>query len=1059
MEKPCGAKPQLKAERRGALSAGQGDRKMNQSSARRDAWPTVSVIVLVYNSERYLGRCVDSLRCQSYRELEIILVDDASTDGSRPIMERYAQEDERIRIASHEVNRGLFQARLTGVAQATGEYIAFLDSDDHVSRDWYRLLVQCALEHDCDMVAGDFCYDYGKGDCQVATLDPFQIADWDLKGEDVFWEFMRQGGRMFSWHISVNKLYHRSLFAANEKALTAYSEEHGHMLMWEDVAFASALWSSAGHFMNVHGAFYYYVKDNPNSATAQAGDRKRGLQRADKYIRDVKGALELMRAQAQEWEARHHRSVQALYQGWLERAADTLYWDLTRIGGKGFEDKIRAEMDYRGEFQRPDEYFHHLQTPVSEQFRYWEDCVARITDPETEVVSFDVFDTLVQRPTLEPADLMEILSFEFNDRFGLKNVDFVAQRRNAEEQSRVIVRAKHPAYAEVTLDDIYDTLAQTTVIPEESLQWAKQREIELELELCRPRRAGKMLFELSQYARKKIVICSDMYLPQSVIEEILKRCGFTGYDHIFISSAYRETKADGTLYEEMKRTLHIANPKSVLHIGDNWQADTKKAEEHGFNTATFSCAADLLLNYNPGVYTGNAIVESVSRNKTNVDLRAYSHFFSLRCAMGLMAQHCFDKPFVHTHPDSDYNADPDRIGYMTLGPHLLALCAWMKRIARQEHIPKIHFVARDGYLPKQAFDLLNTDASVQTGYIRLSRKALMLADVQKPEELYMLTGKLNVLMTDSKKLLDYFDPIVPADQKVRAAEILQSHGLYMNHRFENLAEFNEAIKIFAEEIVDFGLLEGYHEKLRAYFSKIISPGDYIFDVGYSGRPESILSSVLGYPVGSLYIHTNTDLAMRRQRTAGCKSFSFYHHKPPVTGHIREHSLMELGPSTVGYAEKDGTFEPVLEEYKEDYCTTFITQRMQAAALAFVRDFRDTFGEYSEMMDIREDDFSSWFEGYIHFAKDFDTELFRCVSFEDDLGVGHDVSLTDVWQANMRAAYPWEAVGQDMGQLAGELSDLYLDGYFVKMYRKINKLFPKGGRKRELMKRIAGLFMH
>lgn len=318
-----------------------------------------------------------------------------------------------------------------------------------------------------------------------------------------------------------------------------------------------------------------------------------------------------------------------------------------------------------------------------------------------------------------------------------------------------------------------------------------------------------------------------------------------------------------------------------------------------------------------------------------------------------------------------------------------------------------------------------------------------------------LFEKLNILSTDCKKLLGYFEPIIPADKRGRAAEILKGCGLRLEHRFESLAEFNEAIKAFAENLLDFGLLKEYRAKLKAYFSKTVSPGDYIFDVGYSGRPESALTAVLGYPVGSLYIHTNNDMAMRRQRAAGCKSFCFYHHKPSVTGLVREHAMMELGPSTIGYAEKDETLEPVFEEYAEDYCTSLITQRLQSAALTFVRDFRDTFGQYGDMMDIREDDFSSWFEGYLLFAKDFDAELFRCVEFEDDFGLGHRFSVTDAWHAEMEATRPLESARQ----FAGELSDLYMDGYFVKMYRKINRLFPKGGRKREWMKRIAGLFMH
>lgn len=121
--------------------------------------PLVSVVVPVYNVEKYLERCVDSLLKQTYQNLEIILVDDGSTDGSLKIMEKYAQEDDRIHLVQHEKNRGLFQARITGSEAAHGKYIAFVDSDDYVSLDYYRLLVRQAQNTGADIVIGQTVFE------------------------------------------------------------------------------------------------------------------------------------------------------------------------------------------------------------------------------------------------------------------------------------------------------------------------------------------------------------------------------------------------------------------------------------------------------------------------------------------------------------------------------------------------------------------------------------------------------------------------------------------------------------------------------------------------------------------------------------------------------------------------------------------------------------------------------------------------------------------------------------------------------------------------------------
>jgi glycosyltransferase involved in cell wall biosynthesis len=99
----------------------------------------ISIIVPLYNSENYLRRCIDSLINQTYENLEIILVDDGSTDGSRKICNEYAKKDTRIKVI-HKINGGISDARNTGLKISSGEYIGFVDSDDYVDTDMYELL-------------------------------------------------------------------------------------------------------------------------------------------------------------------------------------------------------------------------------------------------------------------------------------------------------------------------------------------------------------------------------------------------------------------------------------------------------------------------------------------------------------------------------------------------------------------------------------------------------------------------------------------------------------------------------------------------------------------------------------------------------------------------------------------------------------------------------------------------------------------------------------------------------------------------------------------------------
>lgn len=110
----------------------------------------VSVIVPVFNVKPYLAECLDSIIHQTYTDLQIILIDDGSTDGSGAVCDAYAAKDARIRVV-HQENRGLSAARNRGIELATGEYLNFVDSDDYLLPDCIETLLKLCIEHDADM--------------------------------------------------------------------------------------------------------------------------------------------------------------------------------------------------------------------------------------------------------------------------------------------------------------------------------------------------------------------------------------------------------------------------------------------------------------------------------------------------------------------------------------------------------------------------------------------------------------------------------------------------------------------------------------------------------------------------------------------------------------------------------------------------------------------------------------------------------------------------------------------------------------------------------------------
>ena len=209
---------------------------------------TVSIIVPVYNAERTICRCVDSILNQEYTDFEVILADDGSKDDSGAILDRYAAEDARVRVL-HKENTGVSDTRNQAIALATGTYLQFLDSDDWITPDATRLLVRMAEEHRCDLVVSDFYRVVGdrvshKGD----------IEEDGLLTREEYATHMMENPADFYYGVLWNKLYRREI-------IREFDLKMDPEISWcEDFMFNLEYIRHAERFMALQVPIYYYVK-------------------------------------------------------------------------------------------------------------------------------------------------------------------------------------------------------------------------------------------------------------------------------------------------------------------------------------------------------------------------------------------------------------------------------------------------------------------------------------------------------------------------------------------------------------------------------------------------------------------------------------------------------------------------------------------------------------------------------------------------------------------------------------------------------------------------------
>lgn len=165
----------------------------------------ISVIVPVYKVEQYLNKCVDSIICQTYKNLEIILVDDGSPDRCGEICDEYAKKDDRVKVI-HKKNGGLSDARNAGLDISTGDWIGFVDSDDYINPDMYEKLLCSAKENDADISLCSYKY---VGDGEYDNNSPVKTEV--ISGKDILFRKMNQK-KSYYWVVAWNKLYKSHLF-------------------------------------------------------------------------------------------------------------------------------------------------------------------------------------------------------------------------------------------------------------------------------------------------------------------------------------------------------------------------------------------------------------------------------------------------------------------------------------------------------------------------------------------------------------------------------------------------------------------------------------------------------------------------------------------------------------------------------------------------------------------------------------------------------------------------------------------------------------------------------
>lgn len=515
-----------------------------------------------------------------------------------------------------------------------------------------------------------------------------------------------------------------------------------------------------------------------------------------------------------------------------------------------------------------------------------------------DVISFDIFDTLLFRNVPEPKDVF-IFAEEIARSRGIDAEGFASKRIDAEKRAG----AKKLAGHDTTLDDIYVELQ----IDEGSKAVLRQAEFDAERQLLVANTPLVALANRLKESGKTVIATSDMYLPSDFLVSVLSEKGFVP-DRLYVSSDIGLRKSHGDLFGYVLGDLG-ADADRVVHIGDSRLSD--------------------------GMMPGRSGIASIwYRPPTLGSVAGRPQRAGEFVACALAARY-----------SSDFRGTLGQIGYSYLGPLLVGMCQWIHAAHDGRPSSSLHFLSRDGYIIKKAFDILYPEASARYSYV--SRRSLTVP-----------------LLTEAKSFKDVIETVpyikreetVPAlleklgiDDPILASDLEKRYEKRLSRSDMLSGALDELFDAISEPMATNAAVE--REAMEGYLTQEFSGDPMLVDIGWYGTIQSCLEKALGRKTMGLYLgllQHNPDYMLEDARgyvydyRAGDRFdstlvFSF-------NGLVETFFSAPHGSVRKYEGHADGSYNPVFATVEEE--NTGALSEIHGGALRFVADYSSAVGPFA-----------------------------------------------------------------------------------------------------------------
>lgn len=657
--------------------------------------PQVSIIIPVYNTERYINTCLDSLLNQTCKDLEIIVVNNGSGGNIDQLFQEYADSnpERNLKLVKNEQNLGTFHGRGSGMSVATGTYFTFMDADDRVDSSYFEAMVSKALRTQADIVVADMVHEDENGNAFRYLLDPTRSIDFEKDCvTDPFAFYYSFQGFSYSMYGIWNKIYHRDIWDRCKWLIDLVDEQFA---LCEDAAYTTIFFSKAKKIASVHDHYYYhYVHSDSASggmlATLEKAERSIRYQgTAFRQIKKVLKAAALYDDYEDEFKAFRNFHCKVFLQHINQSQYDFLKKaELRKKCLNAFE-----EDESIGELTNQELIFTKNIVPQTKDLEWLRDT---ILNKQTQVVSFDIFGTALLRDVWNPQDVFDYVGLACKQILP-PHMCFSKMRTASEEYARKKLAQAGGNFLEITFDEIYDAMQQLFELSQATAMQLKSIELECEKKFLKPRKITLDLFNLAMTQGKTVIFTSDMYYSGRQLRDFLQQCGYAGNYDIIASSDFRRTKGRGSLYLQLKKLYPLKRGLKYFHIGDDWHSDVNMAISNGFDAFLMPKPTDLLCGVSDKYYSGEMfrrIFGNYLEPSCNDDLRL---------SLSLAANLAFDNPYVYFSKLSDFNGDPYLMGVICGGLFVNSVLKWIFAQAERCNTKNVTFLGEDSEFIRDCF--------------------------------------------------------------------------------------------------------------------------------------------------------------------------------------------------------------------------------------------------------------------------------------------------------------------------------------------------------------------